>query len=226
MMRISKLMVIAALTGTLGLVGCGDDSSTTPGGTGGTAGSGGAGGGAILEACGAGVSLDESFASDEGLATCNALMTIDVPIGVVLAAAPMGDITGEVDFDVQAQFIIDEATVARLGALVQTATIEETSADVADAGGNDPINVPATVPCTVDFTEDTDNNGMAGPIVVTAPITVAAWTAVDGSIVLEATEMTFAILDPVPLTLSTAGPNPACVWDSVPTLTFPPAMQQ
>ncbi|MGB3051898.1 MAG: hypothetical protein WBB42_12920 [Polyangiales bacterium] len=223
-MRISKLTVIAVLTGTLGLVGCGDDASTTPDGGGGSAGTGGAGGGGMLEACGAGESLDESFATDEGMATCDGLGVLDVPIILVLAAKPAGDIDGTVDFEVQAQFILDEPTVAAIGNLVQDATVREVSAEVADAQGNDSINVPATVPCTVDFTEDTDDNGMPGPVVVATPVVAGAWTAVDGSIVLEAAELTFDIAAP-PLSLSTMGEDPTCIWDSIPTITFPPVAQ-
>jgi len=223
MMRISKLMTIAVLTGTLGLLGCGEDSSTTPsGGSGGTAGSGGEGGAA--EACGAGESLDESFATNEGSATCDGLGVIDVPIILVLAAKPAGEIDGTVDFEVQAQFILDEATVATIGALVQDATVNEVSAEVANTQGDDSITVAATAPCTVDFTEDTDDNGMPGPVVVTSPVTAGAWTAVDGSIVLEAAELTFNIATP-PLALSTMGEDPNCIWDRIPTLTFPPASQ-
>lgn len=223
MMRISKLVVIAVLTGTLGLIGCGSDSDGDAG-SGGTAGSGGMGGeggaGGTPFVCGSDASIDESFDTDSGMVTCDALGTIDVPIEIVLAAKPMGDISGEVDFEVQAQFIISEETVATLGALVQTAIIEETSVDVADSEGDGEISVPATVPCEVDFTEDSNGNMVAGPVVVTTPIAAGAWTDIDGSIVVEATEMAFTIASPVPLTLSTAGENAACVWDSIPTITF------
>ena len=220
MMRISKLVVIAVLTGTLGLIGCDSDSGGDAG-SGGTAGSGGEGGaGGTPFVCGSDASIDESFDTDSGNVTCDALGTIDVPIEIVLAAKPMGDISGEVDFEVQAQFIISEETVATLGALVQVATIGQSTADVADSEGDGEISVPATVPCEVDFSEDTNGNMIAGPVVVTTPVTAGAWTDIDGSIVLEMTEMTLAIASPVPLPLSTAGDDPACVWDTIPTLTF------
>lgn len=223
MMRISKLVVIAVLTGTLGLIGCGSDSDGDAG-SGGTAGSGGMGGeggaGGTPFVCGSDASIDESFDTATGMVTCDALGTIDVPIEIVLAAKPMGDISGEVDFEVQAQFIISEETVATLGALVQVATIGQSTADVADSEGDGEISVPATVPCEVDFSEDTNGNMIAGPVVVTTPVTAGAWTDIDGSIVLEMTEMTLAIVSPVPLPLSTAGDDAACVWDSMPTITF------
>jgi len=223
-MRITKLLIIGVLAGALGLVGCGDSGST--GGTGGTAGSGGSGGsggsagsGGTVPVCGEGESIDESFTTDEGLVNCDGLGVIDVPIGVVLAAKA-DVIDGETDVDVQAQFIIDEDTVAALGALVQEALIGESSADVADSEGDGVVNVPATVPCSLDFTADSNDSGNAGPVVVTTPVQTAAWTAIDGSIVVEAVEMTFAITAPVPLTLSTAGTDPACVWEVMPTVTL------
>ena len=215
MMRISKLVMLAVLSGTLGLVGCGDDASTSVGGSGGSGGTAGTGGtgGSGLEACGADETLDETFTTAEGSVSCDGLGVVTVPIGVVLAAKPMGDITGDVDFDVQVQFIIDEATVGMLGGLVQTAEIDESSADLADAEGNGTVNVPATVPCSVDFT-----GGEA--ITVTTPATTGTWTAADGSIVLEAADMTFSIAMPVPLGLSTKDPDPACTWVTMPSITF------
>lgn len=218
MMRISKLMVIAVLTGTLGLVGCGDDNSTTDG-------SGGAGGGGMLEACGAGESLDESFETDTGMVTCDGLGVLEVPIEIVLAAKPMGDIAGEVDFELQAQLNLSEDTVGQIGAFAEDGTIGDASVDVDDAEGSALVSVSAATPCSVDFSDDPDNNGTPGPIIVTTPVEAGAWTDVDGSIVLEATDINFVITAPVPLSLSTAGENPPCLWNSVPTLTFPPAIQ-
>ncbi len=228
MMRITKLMVIGVLAGTLGLVGCGDGETIADGGNGGTAGSGGSAGsggeggtGGTVEACGAGESIDESFTTAEGLVDCNALGVIDVPIGVVLAAkAEVVD--GETEVQVQVQFIIDEDTVGDLGALVQQALIGEASADVddVDGDGNALVNVPAVTPCSVDFTLDSDDNGTPGPVLVTTPVLTSIWTAVDGSIVLEAVEMDFAISQPVPLPLSTREPDPACTWTVMPTVTL------
>ncbi len=220
-MKITKLLIIGVLAGALGLVGCGDTGGS--GGSGGSAGSGGEGGeggsGGTLPVCGEGESIDESFTTGEGSVTCDGLGVIEVPIDIVLAAkAELID--GETDVDVRVQFILDEDTVARLGALVQQATIGEASADVADSEGDGPVNVPATAPCSLDFTADTNDSGNPGPIMVTTPVQTAAWTAIDGSIVVEAVEMTFAITDPVPLTLSTAEPDPACVWDVMPTVTL------
>jgi hypothetical protein len=127
----------------------------------------------------------------------------------------MGDVSpsAATDFDVQVQFTIDAATVETLGGLVSTAEIGESSADVDDSTGGGSVNVPATVPCTVDFS-------VPGDLVVTTPVQAGAWTAADGSVVLEAMDMTFAITQPVPLTLSTTGATPACTWVTMPTVTF------
>ena len=226
MMRITKLMVIGVLAGTLGLVGCGDESSSTggSGGSGGIAGAGGSGGGAAgsggtgtPDVCGDGESIDESFTTAEGSVTCDALGVIEVPIGVVLAAKA-DVVDGANDVEVQVQFVIDEDTVASLGALVTEALIGEASADVDDSERSGAVNVAATVPCSVDFTVDTDDNGNPGPVIVTTPVQTASWTAIDGSIVVEAVDMTFEIAQPVPLALSTKEPDAACLWELAPVV--------
>ena len=216
-MRITKLVVISVLAGTLGLIGCGSDSSSGSAGSGGSAGTGGAGGGTAPIACN-GDAIDESFTTDAGSVTCDALGTVTVPIGIVLGAKPVGDESD--DFEVQAQLIIDEDTVAALGAFVTVATIGDGSADVDSVPASNEVNVPADTPCTVDFTVDSNDSGAAGPVVVTTPVETAAWTDVDGSVVLEATEATFVITAPVPITLSTKGDEPECTWVTHPTVSF------
>ena len=233
MTRFAKLFLISALAGTLGLVGCSDDGGTGgtggggTGGDGGTAGDPGNGGNggepAPVEACGAGESIDESFVVDTGLVNCNALDTIDVPIEVVLAAFS-GEVDGDTEVEVQASLNLSEDTVGDLGALVQTAVIGEASADVFDVPASAGVNVAATGPCSVDFTADPDGNDVPGPIEVVTPVEMAMWTGIDGSIVLEVTDITFDITLPVPLTLTTKGDNPACEITDVPTVTLPPAM--
>lgn len=221
MMRITKLMVIGVLAGTLGLVGCGDDNNSTggSGGSGGSGGTAGTGGSGAPGACGAGESIDESFTVSEGSVNCDALGVIQVPIGVNLAAkADMVD--GATDVEVQVEFVIDEETVGDLGALVTVAEISEASADVGDVPLSAAVNVAATVPCSVDFSVDPDDNGIAGPIIVTTPVETASWTAIDGSIVVEAIDMTFQISQPVPLPLSTKEPDPACTWVVMPRVTL------
>lgn len=170
--------------------------------------------------CGEGESIDDSFTTGVGAVACDALGVISIPIGVTLAARPMGPIAGETDFEVRAQQTLDEDTVGDLGALVQRATIGESWTDVDEIGGSDPVKVAATVPCQVDFSDDPDDNGSPGPVVIATPVATSAWTAIDGSIVLEAVDMTFTISQPVPLTLSTTGADPACVWVMRPRVTF------
>ena len=221
MTRTSKLVLIGVLAGTLGLIGCSDDgggagAAGTGGtaGSGGTAGGGGAGGGGEVGACGAGESIDDSYTTGTGSVTCNGLDVITVPIELVLAAKS-GAVDGETDVDVRVSLNLSEETVDSLGNLVQEAVIGEASADVDDSEGGNLTNLAAEAPCTVDFT--------GGAVDVVTPATVAAWTAVDGSIVLEIVDITFAITQPVPLTLTTKGAEPACTFVTTPTVTLPPA---
>ena len=113
MMRISKLMTIAVLTGTLGLLGCGEDSSTTPsGGSGGTAGSGGeggAGGMPMLTACSEGPLAETGETATASLA-CVATLPFD--ISVSFNATPTAPLqAGANTFDLQLEVAIDAATV-------------------------------------------------------------------------------------------------------------------
>jgi hypothetical protein len=236
MTRFGKLLLIGVLAGTLGLIGCSDDDDGGSAGSGGSAGTGGAAGGGgdpglpdcprdgdAGTACGEGEAVDDTYTTSSGSVTCDGLGVVTVPIEVVLAAKSDA-IDGETDVDARIQLILSEETVADLGELVQTAVIGEASGDVDEVGGSDGrIRVCATAPCSVDFTADPDDNGAAGPIVVTTPAEVGTWTAVDGSIVLEVTDITFVIDMPVPLPLSTAGSEPACTWVEQPTVTLPPA---
>ncbi len=245
MTRFGRLVLIGVLAGTLGLIGCSSDggggaagsggsgggaagSGGTAGGGGtdpGTGGGGGAGGGGEPGVCGAGEEIDDSYETDTGGASCNGLDVITVPIEVVLAAKadlPLAD--GENDVDVRVSLNLSEDTVGDLGILVQEALIGEASADVDEVGGDAPTTVAGTTPCTIDFTDDPDDNGTPGPIELVTPATVAAWTAVDGSIVLEVVDITFAITQPVPLTLSTGGSEPACTWNEMPRVVLGGAM--
>ena len=96
--------------------------------------------------------------------------------------------------------------------------IVEASVDVDEVDGSAPVNVAATVPCSIDLNEDTNDNGNPGPVVVTTPVTTGTWTAVDGSIVLEGVDVTLGVGTPLPLELSTT--DGSCTWDVVPTVTL------
>lgn len=227
MTRFLKLIVVGMLAGTLGIVGCGDDETTGTGGggTGGAGGDGGQGGSASAPACGEGESLDETFTTDTKLVTCSGMGVIDVPFNVTLAVKPMGDIIDgtSTDYEVQVEFEISEATVDSLGGFVQTAGIGESSTDVDDGEEGTSVNVPATVPCSVDFTEDTDDNGAAGPVIVTTPVVTQAWTATAEGVQLNGRDITLDIASPLPLPLSTKGEDPQCAWDETdgfPIVTF------
>jgi hypothetical protein len=232
MTRFGKLVLIGVLAGTLGLIGCSDDSGSggstgtggTPstggsGGDGGTGGVGGTGGTPSVEACGAGQEIDDSYTTSVGVVNCNALDVIQVPIEVVLAAKSESADGSEAD--VRISLNLDEDTIGDLGALVQEALIGEASADVGDVPLTGGVNVPADVPCTIDFTADPDENGTAGPVEVVTPAVVNTFTAVDGSTVVEVLDITFAISQPVPLTLTTKGDDAACTFETVPSVELP-----
>jgi hypothetical protein len=228
MTRFGKLLLVGVLASTLGLIGCSDDNGDGgaggSAGTGGTAGDGGTGGdeltcpqdGNASDMCGAGEEIDDTYTASQGSVTCDGLGVIEVPIDIVLAAKS-GTPDGPTEVETRVQLILDQVTVEELGQLVQTAVIGQASGIVDQVGSSDdPLQVCATAPCTVDF-EMADQD-----VIVTTPATTGLWTAVDGSIEVEVTDITFAIETPVPLLLSTAGSDPACTWDLKPSVTLPP----
>ena len=164
MMRISKLMVIAVLTGTLGLVGCGDDSSTTPDGTGGTAGSGGSGGegGAggmqMLTACSEGP-LAETGQTGTAALACVATLPFD--ISVSFNATPTAPLqAGANTFELQLAVAIDADTVNSVIDLASSVDVTDVRSTIdATLGDSDPTPVETVdqgVPCTLTFEADTD----------------------------------------------------------------------
>ena len=218
MLGLTKLSVIGVLAGTLGLVGCSEDA----GGTGGT-------GGAPLDVCGGDPPrmIEAGFQQDTDTVACVDTITgtFDVPIDITLAAQPTNGLAeGENDFDMQIVFTITEETISGLlGDVVEIATIGESSSDVASDNVDDTMLVKvseAPVPCTVDFTADPDNNGMAGPINIVTPVTTGTFTVADGSVTLTAEQILFDIIAPVPLALTTLPPDGTCTWDEQPSVTF------
>jgi hypothetical protein len=175
--------------------------------------------------CGAGRTIDTGgFSTAVGTVSCDALGVITVPFRATLAARPVGGAINAgvpTEFQVQIELAMDEDTVENLGALVAEALIGESWAVVEEAVRHQPVSVQEVpTPCGVDFSRDTNNNGTPGPVEIATPIITAAWTESAGSITLQLTEMTFMMTQPVPLPLSTAGNNPACVFETVPSLTF------
>ncbi len=226
MMRISKLMVIAVLTGTLGLVGCGDDSSTTPdGGSGGTAGSGGGGGGGAggsepLSACDAGpLTTTADTMIGEGALDC--VQTIPFGLIITLAATPTAPIqAGANEFDLQVEVAIDAETVNSVLGFAQEVVINS-SVSTINATAGDSNSTPfdlddGSVPCSLAFVRD------EAAVMVTT-IEANSWTLDDGgtlTLTFEAlTELVEAL--GLPVELSTEGDEPSCNFvGDMPTVSF------
>jgi hypothetical protein len=170
--------------------------------------------------CGEGESIGAGFVTDVGAVNCDVLGVLTIAIEVVLAAKSLGPIGGDTDFEVQAQQVLDEETVGVLAPLINQAMLGASWTNVDETGGTDPANVAAMVPCEVDFTDDPDSNGTPGPVVITTPVATATWTAIDGSVVIEAVDIEFAMTQPVPLVLATGGSDPSCTWITRPRVVF------
>ncbi len=73
----------------------------------------------------------------------------------------------------------------------------------------------------IQFTPDLLRGDVTGTeVYYTTEAGAAVWTAVDGSITVEATEMSFRLVSAVEVAVSTGGANPSCTWVEVPRLTF------
>jgi len=223
MMRISKLMVIAVLTGTLGLVGCGDDSSTASGtaGSGGEGGGGGAGGSEPLAACDAGpLTTSADTLIGEGELACVA--TLPFGLTIKLAATPTAPIqAGTNEFDLQVEVAIDAETVNSVVDLAQEVTVTASVSTInATAGDTSPTPFDledAAVPCTLELVRD------EAAVMVTT-IDTNSWTLDDGgtlTLTLEAITEAVEALG-LPVELSTEGAEPSCdfVDDMMPTVSF------
>jgi hypothetical protein len=205
-------MVIGVLAGTLGLVGCGDDSSTGSGGTGGSAGSGGeggSGGGEPLPACSDGP-LAETGQTGSGALACVA--TLPFALTLNFNATPVNPLQqGANDFDLQMAVIIDATTVNEVLDLspdVVTDVIAAMGTINATMGDSDPTPVDVVdeaVPCTLAFVRDT-------PAVVVTTVSRGSWNLDDGEtleLTLEAmTQQVIAFT--IPVTLTTDGAEPTC----------------
>jgi hypothetical protein len=224
MMRISKLVVIAVLTGTLGLVGCGDDSSTAAsGGSGGTAGSGGGGGAGGSEpapACDAGpLTTTADTMVGEGELACVA--TLPFGLTIKLAATPTAPIqAGANEFNLQVEVAIDAQTVNSVVDLAQEVTVTSSVTTInATAGDSDPTPFDlddGSVPCSLSFVRD------EAAVMVTT-IETNSWTLDDGdtlTLTFEAlTELVEAL--GLPVELSTEGAEPSCEFvGDMPAVSF------
>lgn len=210
MMRTSKLFVIAVLTGTLGLVGCGDDSSTTPDGTGGTAGSGGeggAGGMQMLEACSEGPLADTGQTATGSLA-CVATLPFDISVSfnaTPTAALQMGANT----FGLQVEVAIDADTVNEVIGLAAGVDVTDARATIdATLGDSAPTPVEVVdegVPCSLTFVADTD-------AVIVTTVSEGTWNLDEGGtleLTLDSLTQAVEALG-LPVVLTTEGAEPTC----------------
>jgi hypothetical protein len=224
MMRISKLVVIAVLTGTLGLVGCGDDSSTAAsGGSGGTAGSGGGGGAGGSEpapACDAGpLTTTADTMVGEGELACVA--TLPFGLTIKLAATPTAPIqAGANEFDLQVEVAIDAQTVNSVVDLAQEVTVTSSVTTInATAGDSDPTPFDlddGSVPCSLSFVRD------EAAVMVTT-IEANSWTLDDGGTLTLTFEGLTELVEALglPVELSTEGAEPSCNFvGDMPTVSF------
>jgi len=224
MMRISKLVVIAVLTGTLGLVGCGDDSSTAAsGGSGGTAGSGGGGGAGGSEpapACDAGpLTTTADTMVGEGELACVA--TLPFGLTIKLAATPTAPIqAGANEFDLQVEVAIDAQTVNSVVDLAQEVTVTSSVTTInATAGDSDPTPFDlddGSVPCSLSFVRD------EAAVMVTT-IETNSWTLDDGGTLTLTFEGLTELVEALglPVELSTEGAEPSCNFvGDMPTVSF------
>ena len=222
MMRISKLMVIAVLTGTLGLVGCGDDSSTTDGsgGTAGSGGGGGAGGSEPLSACDAGpLTTTADTLIGEGELACVA--TLPFGLTIKLAATPTAPIqAGANEFDLQVEVAIDAETVNTVVGLAQEVAVTSSVSTInATAGDSDPTAFElddGSVPCSLALVRD-----QAAVMVTT--IEANSWTLDDGSTLTLTFEALTELVEALglPVELSTEGAEPSCTFvGDMPTVSF------
>jgi hypothetical protein len=226
-----KLSVIAVLTGTLALVGCGDDSTNgtggmgggtggtggTGGGTGGTGGgTGGTGGGEACEqTCGVGNETPD-WATDVQVLACN-VMGIGIDLEFSLQGQVQGTIMADADntYDLSSQTIIPAATANLILALAESADILSATATVSPtAGTTDTNTLDITLndtPCTVCFEANTANS-------VQLPQFSDTWNLDDGATQeLTAQDVVIEIdSSGLVLTLGTTGDDPACAWDTVP----------
>ncbi len=211
MTRISKLFLLAVLSGTLGLVGCGDDATTPAGGSGGTAGTGGTGGSEPPAACDAGpLTTTEDTVIGEGELACVA--TLPFGLTIKLAATPKAPIeNGTNEFDLQVEVAIDAETVNSVVDLAQEVTVNSSITTInATAGDSDPTPFDledAAVPCTLALVRD------EAAVMVTT-VDASSWTLDDGgtlTLTFEAlTELVEAVS--IPVELSTEGDEPSCTF--------------
>ena len=185
MTNLMKLSVIALLTGTLALVGCGDDATSTggtggSGGTGGTAGAGGAGGAACETTCGVGNTIDPAFDSDEQVLNCT-VMGIGLGFQSNLTGQVMGGgdpVVGPNTYSLQPEAIVSAATANLVLALADSSTVTGITATVVPTAGTTDTNTVDlaldNVPCLICFERDTE-------VRIVSPAGPGTWDLNDGT---------------------------------------------
>ncbi|MEM7435867.1 MAG: hypothetical protein AAF436_12000 [Myxococcota bacterium] len=205
-----KLSLIAVLTGTLALVGCGDDSSGSGneggGGSGGEGGSGGA-----VEPCEQTCGTDNEFPTGSEIGSANlncAVMGIPVPLSFNLTAFTDDFVAdGDTSFDVAAQTVIPASVVNLIINLATDATITDTQGVVAVTPGTPAtINIGLSpVPCLVCFETDVE------VIVNLDPVNDETIAVVGDEAAFALDEITVTIdAAGLELILSNVGDDPAC----------------
>jgi hypothetical protein len=224
MTRLLKLVLMSALVGTLGLVGCGDDtvetgtggSGTGGSGTGGTAGNGG--GGTPADVCSMGP-LAETGQTASGELSCVATLPFDLT--VTFNATPTGTLQqGENEFDLQLEFAIAAETINTIVDLASEATLTGAEASITattgDTGATTQEVVDEGVPCTLLFERDTDT-------VVVTTVSQGTFTLDEGStleLTLESLTQAVTALG-IPVVLTTEGTEPSCEFvGDMPSVSF------
>jgi len=245
MTNLMKLSVIALLTGTLAIVGCGDDENGTGGmgnmggGTGGSGGTGNMGGGTggmgggtggmgggtggmgggepCEQTCGVGNEFPDG--SPVGSADLNcSVMGIPIPLTFNLTAVASGDLMdGENDISVVAQTVIPTEVVDLIINLASDAEILSTTGDIDTTGTPAMVQIElADVPCLVCFEQGVE-------VVVTVDPLDGTFTVSGGSIDFTLSVVTVTInAAGLELVLSNGGDDPACSWqdDTPPSVTL------
>jgi len=224
MTNLMKLSVVALLTGTLALVGCGDDATGTggTGATGGAGGSGGAGGAACVQTCGVGNETPVGWSEDLGLLNCP-IMGLPIDIELNFQGQPQAAIVVDQEnvYDLSAQGIFPVAVVDIIALLGGSSDIVSATATVVPGAGTTDINTADIAlndtPCRVCFEQGVANS-------IQLPQVADMWTlnapATSQELILQ--DVVITIDAGLVLTLGTTGDNPDCTWanDTPPTLTF------
>jgi hypothetical protein len=213
MTRFAKLLVIGVLGGTLGVVGCSDETTGTggSGASGGSGGDGGSGGTTMLDACSTGP-LATTGETGTGALSCVATLEFDLTVN--FNATPVNGVqAGSNEFDLQLEVAIDAATVDEVLELAPgvVAEIEAVTGGVnATMGDSDPTASEIAdegVPCALAFEANT-------AAVVVTTVDQGTWTLDDGEtleLTLESITQEVVALG-IPVTLTTEGDEPTCTF--------------